>query len=112
MREETTGWRVKQRREQLDLYESGVLTSAELTQRIREREKEERAIADDLSRAQAQLAASRIDGTSEERIEQIKASGLEMLAMADESPHEVRRWLKQHFRVVAVNGEVVEVQLI
>lgn len=53
MREETTGWRVKQRREQLDLYESGVLTSAELTQRIREREKEERAIADDLSRAQA-----------------------------------------------------------
>ena len=95
------------------MYESGALTSSELTDRIRQREVEEKRIADELNRVQAALAASRIDGTSEERIEDIKASGLDiMLNRAADNPAQVRRWLKARLRVIVKDGEVDEVELI
>lgn len=96
----------------LDLYESGALTIAQLTDRIREREAEEKRIGDELASAQAALNAVQMRGTSKERIEQIRTSGLAMLDRAEESPHEVRHWLKSRLRVIVTDREVEEVQIL
>lgn len=96
----------------LTLYESGTLTVAELTDRIRERESEAERLQNQLSILQRQQAEQAIATTPQERIDEIKASGLEMLARWKEEPVKVRNWLRPLIRIIVTHGEIEEIQLL
>jgi hypothetical protein len=96
----------------LDAYESGVLPQDRLIERIQVRQNEQKVLQVERADLQRQLDAWSQAGPPQERAEEIKRNGLAILEMTDEEPLQVRRWLRDHIRIIAVKGQITDIYLL